>query len=313
VVENFTPRVMDNAHLTEDVLRARRPDLVVCRIPGYGLDGPWRDFSGFAYTMEQVSGYGWLTGEPDREPITNSTIDPITGYHAAFAICSALAHRRRTGEGQVVEVPMAEVALNVAADGIVTASAYGVTRVREANRGPGAAPQGVYPCAGDDQWIALSVEDDDQWTALVRSLGSPLWALDRSLATRAGRRERHDEIDEDLAHAFADQPRDEIVARLLAAGVTCAPVWESAEIDALGEIVAAGFFTTLTHPSVGPVAYPGTGLASPDLSFAPEHPAPMVGQHTAEVLEELLGSGADERARLEAEGIIGDPPGPRSS
>jgi crotonobetainyl-CoA:carnitine CoA-transferase CaiB-like acyl-CoA transferase len=313
VVENFTPRVLDNARLTEDVLRARQPDVIVCRIPGYGLDGPWRDFSGFAYTMEQVSGYGWLTGEPDREPITNSTIDPITGYHAAFAICAALAHRRRTGEGQLVEVPMAEVALNVAADGIVTASAYGVTRVREANRGPGAAPQGVYPCAGEDQWIALSVEDDDQWTALVRSLGSPLWALDRALATRAARRERHDEIDKALAHAFADQPRDEIVARLLAAGVTCAPVWDSAEIDSMSEIVEADFFTTLAHPAVGPVTYPGTGLRSPDFSLDPTRPAPLVGEHTAEVLEELLGLGADERARLSAEGVIGPAKGPDGS
>jgi crotonobetainyl-CoA:carnitine CoA-transferase CaiB-like acyl-CoA transferase len=305
VVENFTPRVLDNARLTEDVLRARRPDVIVCRIPGYGLDGPWRDFSGWAYTMEQVSGYGWLNGEPDREPITNSTIDPITGYHAAFAICSALAHRRRTGEGQVVEVPMAEVALNVAADGIVTASAYGVTRVRAANRGPGAAPQGVYPCAGDDQWIAVSIEDDEQWAALVRSLGSPMWALDRALASRAARREHHDEIDKALAHAFVDQPRDEVVARLLAAGVTCAPVWDSVDIDALSEIVAADFFTTLTHPTVGPVAYPGTGLRSPDFSLDPTRPAPCVGEHTAEVLEELLDLGPDARAKLAADGVIG--------
>jgi crotonobetainyl-CoA:carnitine CoA-transferase CaiB-like acyl-CoA transferase len=163
----------------------------------------------------------------------------------------------------------------------------------------------VYPCAGEDQWVAVSVEDDDQWSALVRSLGSPMWALDRALATRAARREHHDEIDKALAHAFADQARDEIVARLLAAGVTCGPVWDSAEIDGLSEIVEAAFFTTLVHPAVGPVTYPGTGLRSPDLSFDPERPAPMVGQHTAEVLDELLGLDADERARLAAAGVIG--------
>ncbi len=99
-----------------------------------------------------------------------------------------------------------------------------------------------------------------------------MWALDRALATRAARRDRHDEIDKALAHAFADQPRDEIVARLLAAGVTCAPVWESAEIDSLPEIVEADFFTTLEHPTVGPVTYPGTGLRSPDFSLDPTGP-----------------------------------------
>jgi crotonobetainyl-CoA:carnitine CoA-transferase CaiB-like acyl-CoA transferase len=296
---------MDNAGLTEAALRARRPDVIVVRTPGYGLDGPWRDFSGFAYTMEQVSGIGWMNGEPDREPITSSTIDPITGYHAAFAVVAALAHRRRTGEGQLVEVPMAEVAPNVAADGVVTASAYGFTRVRDGNRGPGAAPQGVYACAGDDQWIAVSIEDDEQWGALVRALGSPLWAVARSLATRADRRARHDEVDRALADAFADQKRDEIVARLLAVGVPCAPVWDCAEIDALPEIVAADFFTTLAHASMGPVAYPGTGLRSPDFDLRPVRPAPCVGEHTAAVLGELLGLGPAELAALAEAGAIG--------
>jgi crotonobetainyl-CoA:carnitine CoA-transferase CaiB-like acyl-CoA transferase len=132
-----------------------------------------------------------------------------------------------------------------------------------------------------------------------------MWALDRALATRAARRARHDEIDKALASAFTDQPRDEVVARLLAAGVTCAPVWDSVDIDTLGEIVAAEFFTTLEHPTVGAVAYPGTGLRSPDFPTQPDRPAPCVGQHTAEVLEELLGIDAAGRERLVADGIIG--------
>jgi crotonobetainyl-CoA:carnitine CoA-transferase CaiB-like acyl-CoA transferase len=186
VIENFTPRVMDNAGLTYDELRRRREDIIFVRMPGFGLDGPWRDHSGFAQTMEQVSGVGWLTGDPDGEPIIRATMDPVAGIHAAFALLSALEHRRRTGRGQLVEVPMVEVALNVAAEQVITYTAYGQVLARRGNRGP-AAPQGVYRCAGTDQWVALAVETDAHWEALGRVVGGrPGTRGRRSSSTAAG-------------------------------------------------------------------------------------------------------------------------------
>src|SRR5690606_8740252 len=117
------------------------------------------------------------------------------GIHGAFAVLAALEHRARTGEGQVVELPMVEVALNVAAEPAITASAYGLTPHRDGNRGPRAAPQGVYACAGEEQWVALAVADDEQWASLVDALGRPALALAPELATRAGRRAAPDLID----------------------------------------------------------------------------------------------------------------------
>ena len=148
VIENFTPRVMPNVGLDYDTLAARRPGLVMVRMPAFGLDGPWRDHSGFAQTSEQVSGIAWLTGTPAIEPIVRSTVDPIAGIHGALAVVAALAHRRRTGNGLLVELPMAEVALNVAAEPIVTWSAYGTLLERQGARGPHGAPQNVYACRG---------------------------------------------------------------------------------------------------------------------------------------------------------------------
>jgi crotonobetainyl-CoA:carnitine CoA-transferase CaiB-like acyl-CoA transferase len=108
VVENFTPRVLDGVGLGYETLRAVNPAVIMLRIPGFGLDGPWANRSGFAQTMEQISGIGWLTGLADGDPLVRSTMDPISGIHGAIAVLAALSHRDATGEGQLIEMPMVE-------------------------------------------------------------------------------------------------------------------------------------------------------------------------------------------------------------
>jgi crotonobetainyl-CoA:carnitine CoA-transferase CaiB-like acyl-CoA transferase len=303
VVENFTPRVLGNVGLDHDDLVARRADVILLRMPAFGLDGPWRDRPGFAQTTEQVSGIAWMTGEAGGEALVRSTIDPIAGIHGAFAVLAALEHRDRTGEGQLIEMPMAEVALNVAAEPIVTWSAYGTLLERDGNRGAPGAPQGVYACAGDEQWVALSITDDDEWRALVHVLGESAWACDPALATAAGRRARHDELDDALARWFASRDRDEIVAELLAARVLAAPVWDQMIQDELPQLAERGFTQWLEHPIAGRVGYPGTGVRADTFDNSYRAPAPTVGQHTTEVLHEL-GLTDDELDTLRAASVI---------
>ena len=305
VWENFTPRVMGNLGLTYEDLSAVNPGVIMVRIPGFGLEGPWRDHAGFAQTMEQVSGMGWLTGYPDRNPLVRTTCDPAAGVHAAFAFLCALDHRRRTGQGQQIEMSMAEMAVNLTAEQVVEHSAFGVLLERDGNRGPAAAPQGVYPCRGDDQWVALSVVTDDQWDALVGLLSRPDWTADPALGSRAGRRSRHDLVDARLSAWFSTQQRDSVVERLLAAGVPAAPVWPQAMIDQLDQLVGRGFFQTLEHPTIGPVGYPGIGITGDGFDASYPGPAPLLGQHTAEVLEEKLGCAPAELAELAEAGVIG--------
>jgi len=290
VVENFTPRVMANVGLDYDALAARKPNLVMLRMPAFGLDGPWRDHSGFAQTSEQVSGIAWLTGTPEVDPIVRSTVDPIAGIHGAVAVLAALDRRRRTGAGALIELPMAEVALNIAAEPIVTWSAYGALLERQGARGPHGAPQGVYACLGEEQWVALSVGDDDQWRALRQVMGNPAWARDARFATASlERRRNHDAIDEGLRAWFREQDRDDVVDRLVGAGVRAAPVWNQNLLDELPHLAARGFTQWLDHPVAGPVPYPGTGLRAAQFDVAYRAPAPTVGQHTSMVLRELLG------------------------
>jgi crotonobetainyl-CoA:carnitine CoA-transferase CaiB-like acyl-CoA transferase len=304
VVENFTPRVLANVDLEYHDLFARNPGIILLRMPAFGLDGPWRDRSGFAQTTEQVSGIAWMTGEADGEALVRSTIDPIAGTHGAFAVLCALEHRDRTGQGQLIEMPMAEVALNVAAEPIVTWSADGKLLERDGNRGASGAPQGVYACAGHEQWVALSITSDDDWHRLVGALGDPLWAEDAAFATGAGRRAAHDAIDAELAIWFAARDRDETVDALLAAGVLAAPVWDQMIQDELPQLAERGFTQWLEHPVAGLVGYPGTGIRSSQFDNSYRAPAPTVGQHTAEVLREKLGLGDDELATLSRTGVV---------
>ncbi len=220
LVENFTPRVIDHFGLDFESLRARNPRLVMVRMPAFGLDGPWRDRTGFAQTMEAVSGLAWRTGYEDELPmLVLGACDPIAGAHAVFATLLALRAREDTGEGMLVESVMVESALNVAAEAIVEYGAGAPAPGRLGNRGPDAAPQGVYPGSATDSWVALAVETDAQWDALVTALGSPAWAADPALRTAEGRRTHHDMLDKHLGVWTSERTAEETVASLSAAGV----------------------------------------------------------------------------------------------
>jgi crotonobetainyl-CoA:carnitine CoA-transferase CaiB-like acyl-CoA transferase len=154
VVENFTPRVLEQFGLDYETVRSLRPDSVMLRMPAFGLSGPWRDRPGFAQTMEQITGMAWVTGYDGGPPIIpGGVVDPMVGTHAALALIAALEHRDRTGDGQLVEVPLVEVATAITAEQVISSSADGTLLGR---RGEG----GVYACAGTDAWVAVDRERD---------------------------------------------------------------------------------------------------------------------------------------------------------
>ena len=184
VVENFSPRVMGNFDLEWDAIKAANPHAVMVRMPAFGLDGPWRDRVGFAQTMEQATGMAWVTGLSDGPPIIpRGVCDPVAGLHAAFAAVAGLVVRDRDGEGMQIESTMVEAALNIAAEMVLEYTQNGVALHREGNRGPGASPQGVYRCHGEDVWLALAVLDD---VGVGRSCGTdrPSRAWPRSRADK---------------------------------------------------------------------------------------------------------------------------------
>jgi crotonobetainyl-CoA:carnitine CoA-transferase CaiB-like acyl-CoA transferase len=309
VIENFSPRVLDAFGITWDVVHARNPRAVMVRMPAFGLDGPWRDRTGFAQTMEQISGMAWISGYPDGLPvIPRGACDPLAGMHAVAATLAALLERERSGVGRFVEVTMLEAALATAAELVIEHSAYGVALHRDGNRGPVAAPQGVYACAGQERWIALAVTDDDQWRALRTVLGDPPWAQDPALSTAAGRRARHDRIDDALAAACAEHELEALVAQLLTAGVPAAPVTGPVGVLDLPPLRERGFIEVIDGPVVGRHDVLGVPFRCTTVGGGwVQRPAPTLGQHTDEVLREL-GRDDAELAALRADDVIGTAP-----
>jgi crotonobetainyl-CoA:carnitine CoA-transferase CaiB-like acyl-CoA transferase len=314
MVENFSPRVVDRfGLLSPDVLDANK-GLVVLRLPAWGLNGPWRDRPGFAQNMEQATGLAWMTGYEGEAPIVpRGPCDPIGGLHAAFAVLAALFERDRSGLGQLVEAPLFDSAVNVAAEQVIDASlragAVADLPGRSGNRGPLGAPQGIYRCAAGSGWAALSIENDEQWQLAIKLLDLPAWAAEDTFATEAGRREHAAELDQTLARVLLGNVRDTVTETLSAAGIPAAPVIAADDVADLEQLRARGFFEAVNHPIAGEVFVPGPGVRWLRRR-RPLHsrPAPLLGEHNAEVLGGLLGVSQDELARLTADDVIGTTP-----
>ncbi|MBV8787109.1 MAG: CoA transferase [Mycobacterium sp.] len=320
IAENFTPRVLDQLGLDFAAVQSIKPDAVMLRMPGFGLDGPWRDNPAFAYVIEAASGLSWLTGYPDRTPYDPYSIgDPNAGIHALNALLLALEHRRRTGQGVFIEAAMVDAALSISAEQIIEYSAYGALLDRAGNRGPTAAPQNLYLSADIDEfgrldsWVAIAVVTDDQWERLSRALGSPSWATDPRLSDLAGRRAHQDLIDERLAAWCEHRGADDIVATLWDADVPVAKVMQPHRQTELAQLAHRGFFEEVDHPVNGTARLSTVPMR---MSDGPKvfhtSPAPVLGQHNHELLAEL-GLTASEIADLEADGIIGTEPAMRAS
>jgi crotonobetainyl-CoA:carnitine CoA-transferase CaiB-like acyl-CoA transferase len=273
VCENFTPRVMDGFALDYEAMRAIRPDVIVLRLPAFGLEGPWRDRPGFAQTMEQITGMAWVTGYQDGPPIIpGGFVDPAVGVHAAMALVAALDHRDRTGEGQLVEMPMIEVAAAMTAEQVAEYSAYGELLGRRGERG-------VYRCEGEgEQWVAVDLASD------------PLPTEERDAWC-------------------AERPPEQAAKELLGAGIPAAAMVPAFMTLDDPQLRARGYFEPVDHPLVGKHEFPGWPMrlsAGPDRYW--HDPAPLLGEHNDEVLGGELGLSQEELARLLARHVIGDAP-----
>lgn len=282
VIENFSPRVMENFDLQWDAVSAANPHAVMVRMPAFGLDGPWRDRVGFAQTMEQATGMAWITGHAQGPPvIPRGVCDPIAGLHAAFAAVAALVVRDRDGIGVHVESTMVEAALNVAAEMLVEYSRNGIELRRRGNRGPGASPQGVYRCLGDDEWVAVAAMDDAARGALARLVEK------RELRSDNG-------IDELIINWAAGRTVPDAVRELRSAGVAAAPVRAPAGLLTDPHLLARGFWERVDHPVAGSFLCTGMPFT---FSGRPRRwihrGAPLYGEHTSDVLTELGYSSVD--------------------
>jgi crotonobetainyl-CoA:carnitine CoA-transferase CaiB-like acyl-CoA transferase len=314
VFENFTPRVMAQFGLEWDDLHAINERLCLVRMPAFGLDGPWRDRPGFAQTMESLTGMAALTGWPGESPVlVGGAGDPIAGLHATFASLVALCARAESGHGYLVEATMVEAALNAAAGSTIAAQLTGEVPRRLGNRSRrGSVPQGVYPGAGSDEWVAVEIEDDGQWARLCDVVGWPSadGAADRvlaraDLATGPARLARENALDRWLSMTISGWDAGDLVRRLVGAGVPAAVAIPPPQVAANPQLDHRGLFEVEDHPVTGRHRMPGLPFSMASVDHWLRTASPLLGQHNDEVLGEL-GLDAAARHTLRQLGIIGE-------
>jgi crotonobetainyl-CoA:carnitine CoA-transferase CaiB-like acyl-CoA transferase len=276
---------------------------VMLRMPGFGLEGPWRDYVGWAMGIEQASGMAQVTGYAEKPMHPGGFADPMIAMHAAVAVQAALEHRDRTGEGQMIEVAQLETACCLTADQPMDFQLNGRIATRGGNRDSRMAPQGVYRCR-DDEWVALSVRNDGDWRSLLDALDRPLWATDE-FATVAGRLEHHDDLDEFLGDWFAGRSSDAALTRLRELGLPAGRMLRAPVMYDDPQLVARGFYVSLESLKCGVRRFPAWPVQFSFARAAHRFGPPALGQHNAEVLAEL-GVGPEEMERLRADAVIGD-------
>jgi crotonobetainyl-CoA:carnitine CoA-transferase CaiB-like acyl-CoA transferase len=317
LIENYSTRVMSHWGMDYDDLRRINPRLIMVRAPGFWNSGPWADRGAYATTIEQASGAAWVTGFPDDRPdCAGGSLDPVAGTHAVFATLLALEHRRRTGEGVLVEVPQFTSGINVAAEQTIEHSAHGRLLNRVGNRSWSVAPQGSYRVADvqravagvpPDEWVAISVEDDAQWLALCAVIGDERLSDDAALRTVAGRWRAHDHVDAAITAWTRPRTAEAVVGELLAAGIPAARWVQNFELAGEPEVQRRGLYEIVENPILGTVpiiGHPAQFEAGP--TQVHRRRAPLLGEHNHAILGDLLGLSVEEIAELERDQIIGN-------
>jgi benzylsuccinate CoA-transferase BbsF subunit len=304
VTNNFTPGVMDKLGLGYETVRGLSPRIVFASMSMQGAAGPHKDDLGYGLTIAALTGLQHMTGLPDRQPAGTGTNYPDhipNPGHAAFAILAALRHQRRTGEGQFIDLAQMESTLAMVGPSLMNYMVNGVIDGRHGNARPGHAPSGVYPCAGDDRWIAIEVCNDAQWTALARVLGlaaTPAWATaEQRLTQRAA-------VDTEVARLTAAHDMVALMHALQDAGVPAGAVQDARDVMRDAQLAQRGHWVTLDHPEMGPSTYNSAPYRFSNAHSAPTLPAPLLGQHTVEICREVLGLEAAEIERLSADGVL---------
>ncbi|WP_413755641.1 CoA transferase [Streptomyces sp. MMBL 11-3] len=309
VVENFSPGVLARWGMDYASLRELNPDVILVSMAGVGQTGPWRTAVTFADTLAAMSGLAAETRDPGGPPqgLTFGLGDMIAANSAVLATLDLLA-RGRGGHVDLSQLEAMAAAMGPAAlepvlepvlESVLNDGGPDPRTAEFPNRSPHAVPHGVYPAAGDDRWVAVSVTDEAQWHALTRLVELP--CADGDLAAR---RAHEDGIDAALAAWTGRHDAHELAGTLQAEGIAAAVVATGQDlVEADEQLAARGFYPVLDHPRTGPVRHEGVVARLAATPGGIDRPAPLLGQHTDEVLRELLGLGDEQLAALAAEGV----------
>jgi crotonobetainyl-CoA:carnitine CoA-transferase CaiB-like acyl-CoA transferase len=306
VLENFRPGTLERWNLGYQDLAQVNPGVILVRVSGYGQTGPARHKPGFGRIAHAFGGLTYLAGYPDRPPVNpgSATIaDYVAGLFAAFGVMVAREYRARTGRGQQIDVALYEAIFRILDSLAITYSVKGTVRERVGTITPLAAPHNHYPTA-DEKWIAIACTNDRLFTRLVRVMGCPELSTDPRFADARSRVEHCEELDTLVSAWTARHPLRKLVQLLDEAEIPCSPIYSIADIFQDPQYRARQTLLEVVHPLLGPLQMPTVIPRLSDSPGAVEWLGPALGEHTEQVLREVLGYTPARIAALRAEGVI---------
>ena len=310
IIDNFSPRVMENFGLKYETVRRINPSIIAVSISGLGSSGPWRDWVAAGPSIDATSGWAHLTGYEGGGPLrpANYSADIIAGFTGALAAILAILHRDRTGEGQYVDVSMLESVLQFLGEAFVATSAGVELSGRRGNRSLTSVPSGCYPCRKPDSWIALTITSDAEWQILCEVMDRDNLAGDPMYATESMRQKHHAKLDELIGQWSSSQSATELCKLLARKGLSVGVVKSSRDLVADAHFRAREVFQLVSESQAGPVLYSRFGWLFSRLPNYWEVPAPGYGEHNRFVLREVLGLPEQKIEELKGKGVIRDAP-----
>jgi crotonobetainyl-CoA:carnitine CoA-transferase CaiB-like acyl-CoA transferase len=312
VMENYSPRVMENWGLGYEELKKIKPDIIMASMSGLGHTGPLHDFYMYVPGMEGMSGLTHMTGYPDEPPMLSgfSYGDWTSGGASSAAILIALFHKKSTGQGQFIDLAGREAMIANVGNIIMDYTLNKRVQNRMGNDEPYAAPHGCYRCKGEDNWINIAVQNDEEWTGFCDVIGNPDWCKLDKFGNLVKRWNNRSELDKLVEEWTIKQDKFDLTEKLQKTGVPAGAVLTIKEVNLNPHLIERGFFSVIDHgEGVGKRPIPNQIPAkfNNKESFVPAR-APRFGQDNRYIFGELLGIPADELAVLEAEKIIGGAP-----
>lgn len=314
VAENFSAGAMQRLGLDYPELRRIKPDIIMLSMPALGRTGPERDFIAHGPTIEELAGTTFLQGYADGPPLPSGGLawgDPVAGMAGAAAALIALVARQETGLGQHIDLSHLEVGVQFNFQAVLEYAMHGRLTRRMGNADSCMTPHGVYPCRGEDRWIAIAISSDDEWCRLRRAMGDPVWAQDDRFASHASRKAHAGEIDRCLREWTSRFEHRELTDHLQQAGLAAGAVLDARELSEDEHLKARRFFEILDHPVAGVHQYPGMPWQFAGTPLHIRRPAPLFGEHNEHILTTLLGMTPDEVHALEEQGVIAREPIPQ--
>lgn len=315
VLENFSAGVLTRWGFSYERMRQIKPDLVYVSMAGFGHSGPYREYQTFGPSVQAISGLTHLSGYPEKEPAGwgFSYMDHTGGYYGAIAMLQALFHRRRTGEGQHVDLAQVEAAITVTGPAVLDYAVNGRCSRRTGNAATDdrTFAQGVYRCApdpdpkvGDDAWVAIEADTFEEWSALCRVIGRSEWA-DERFTTAGACREHTTEIDAAINGWTRDRSPWEAMAAMQEAGVPAGAVQRSRDLaERDPQIAFRGMRPTVEHPIHGTLTVDGVPARFSRTPAAVTSAGPLMGEANHELLGDLLGLERAEIDALSEEGVL---------